>query len=590
MKLSLITLCFSFLILSTLRAATLPITTDGHSPYHILTPIHPSPEIQTAAAELQHFLLQITGVTLPISPESDHDTSPAFLLGPCHQSIAAGLTTRAASLKEDGVLIQSLGPNIALLGQNPRGNLYSVYVFLEKYLNVRFLAWDCTIVPHQSDLSLPPLDYAYASPFMYRETYYFDSFPKQIAARQRLNGPGSTCDATTGGKFEFFPFVHSSSQLIPPDTYFKTHPEYFALNNGKRVGQTVNSQLCFSNPDVLRLAKQKVFQWITDHPTATIIDISQNDGIGACECDNCKAIVTAEGGAQSGPILRFVNAIADEVAAKYPDKWVETLAYSYSVQPPTLTKPRPNVIIRLCHVGDYFRGFEQAPLGSQFALWIDQWRKLTSRIFIWHYASNFGHYLAPNQNLAGLAKDLKFYASHGVNGVMVQADYQSPGGELAELRQYLSAQLLWNPSQDPLQIRNDFCQGYYGPASPDVLDFLHLEDELSADPSLHAFGAWDPQTTVPPAFLTQSLTILNRALARAPDPTIHNRIEKLLLPFWYMQLTYPAKYNFSPKDAPALLQQTQQVLTTNHITHIREGPESTQQWLTQMNTQFPKPH
>ena len=35
-------------------------------------------------------------------------------------------------------------------------------------------------------------------------------------------------------------------------------------------------------------------------------------------------------------------------------------------------------------------------------------RKLTRRIFIWHYGTNFAHYLAPNPNLIGLAKDIKF--------------------------------------------------------------------------------------------------------------------------------------------------------------------------------------
>ena len=50
---------------------------------------------------------------------------------------------------------------------------------------------------------------------MYRETLYFNSFPKDIAARQRLNGPYTKCDASTGGKIAFFPYVHSFDDLFP---------------------------------------------------------------------------------------------------------------------------------------------------------------------------------------------------------------------------------------------------------------------------------------------------------------------------------------------------------------------------------------
>ena len=40
---------------------------------------------------------------------------------------------------------------------------------------------------------------------------------------------------------------HNFFQIVPPDAYFKDHPEWFALINGKRcrIGQ-----LCLSNPQV----------------------------------------------------------------------------------------------------------------------------------------------------------------------------------------------------------------------------------------------------------------------------------------------------------------------------------------------------
>jgi hypothetical protein len=545
------------------------IVQTGRTSYVIVTPDTASPAVGYAAKELQGFMRQITGVELPVVAEKDAGRNAAFLLGPCRRSTKAGLLQQARQLPPDGVLIKTVGKDIALLGSNERGSLYSVYVLLEKFLGVRFVAWDCTFVPKRSELELPDLDYRYAPPFMYRETLYFDSFSKDIAARQRLNGPYTKCDASTGGKISFFPYVHSFDDLFPEQVYFKDHPEYYGLQGGKRVAGTVHAQLCLSNPDVLRVAKETVLKWIKEHPDVPIFDVSQNDGNGACECEKCMAIVREEG-AQHGPILRFVNAIAEEVAKQYPDKWIETLAYAYSTAPPALTRPRTNVIVRLCHAGCFFHGFEQCGLGSQHATWLDQWQKLTRNIFIWHYGTAFNHYLAPNPNLNGLAKDIKYYAAHGVNGLMVQCNYQGPGGELAELRQYLCAQLMWDPTQDPRAIRADFCRYYYENASPQVLEFLRRMDELGAGPA-HAFATWDPTIIVPSEFSRQVLLVLEQAMAAAGNTAVSNRVGKLMLPFWYTMLLNPAKYDLSDQEAATVWQRARQTLQDNRMTFIRES-------------------
>ncbi len=581
---SLIPWVAGLVLISAVQASGAVIAQNGRSDYKIVTPDRPGAAVKYAATELQDIFAQIGGVRLPIVRESTAGDCPAFLLGPCRKSAKAGLVEQAKQLAEDGVLIKTIGNDIALLGQNERGNLYSVYVLLEKYLDVRFLAWDCTIIPARHKVMLPDLDYSYAPPYMYREALYWDSFPKQIAARQRLNGPFTKCDETVGGKIKFHPYVHSFAELIPTSEYYEKHPEYFGLQGGKRVGGSVHAQLCLTNPDVLRISTEKVLRWIEENPDVPIIDVSQNDGNGPCECDECMSVVKEEG-SQHGPIMRFVNAIADVVAEKHPHIWVETLAYAYSTKPP-VTKPRDNVIIRLCHAGCYYHGFEKCGLGANFADYVNQWSERTRRIFIWHYATNFAHYLAPNPNLAGLAKDLKYYGSHGVNGVMVQCDYQSPGGELAELRQYLSAQLMWDPSQNPMTLRQDFCRGYYREAATDVLEYLKYLDDFATKPELHAFGAWEPKNTVPPELVTNALNILSRAYSAATDDEVRNRINKLMLPFWYMQLTYPDYYGVSDNDAVNIWRQTKQTIEANGITHVREGGANVDSWITEMDAQL----
>ena len=568
-------------------AVTAPVVLarDGTSVYRITLPDKPSPAARFAASEFQRLLHEMSGVRLPVVAESKLRGAPAVHIGPTRR--AREVFRRAMPSSEDGIGIRTAGRDLVLIGGNERGTVYAVYVFFERYLGVRYLAHDCIVVPKRRDIALPGIDHVYAPPFMYRETLYHDSRPKAIAAPQRLNGPTTECDASVGGKIAFHPYVHSFSKLVPPEKYFAEHPEYFSLVGGKRIGETVHGQLCMTNPDVLRIATAQVLAWIREHPDVPIIDVSQNDGNGACECEACRA-VEAEEESPHGPILRFVNAIADEVKKRHPDRWIETLAYAYSTKPPTKTRPRDNVIIRLCHAGCYHHGFEQCGLGANLTTYLEGWRKLTRRIFVWHYAANFAHYVSPVFNLDGLAKDLKAYARYGVNGVMVQANYQGPGGELAELRQYLAAQLLWDPSRDPVEIRREFCDGYYGPASGEVQAFLALMDREAALPDAHAFGAWDPSTSVRPEFVSEGLSVLKRARERCSTNQDCGRVDKLMLPLWYMQLQWPDRYGLKPDEAPDLVARFRQVVEQFGVTYVGEaGAPNMAGWLDAMEKRYP---
>src|SRR6185312_10973049 len=82
-------------------------------------------------------------------------------------------------------------------------------------------------------------------------------------------------------------FVHTFNELVSPDTYGKTHPEYFSLVNGQRLPGT---QLCLSNPEVLSVLTASLKQRIAARPKATYWSVSQNDNDQYCHCDPCMAI------------------------------------------------------------------------------------------------------------------------------------------------------------------------------------------------------------------------------------------------------------------------------------------------------------
>lgn len=563
----------------------LEIAKDCKSEYVIVIPKKATPVVQYAAQELQHFVAEISGVRLTITPEGELLNRPAFLLGLTEKSIRYLETAELKRLNNDGLLIKTIGNDVVLTGDGGRGQLYSVYELLERYWGVRFLARDCTVVPKQQRLTLPEINYHYSPPFPYRETSYFDSHPKQIAARQRLNGNAQQCDHTVGGKFQFYPWVHSFYAVVSNEKYFDEHPEFFSLVDGKRNRY---SQLCLTNRDMHRVAIARVLGWLKEKPQVAVVDVSQREGGRFCECAPCQELVDQEG--EYAPILHFVNKVADAVAEKHPDKWISTLGYNY--MPPKTLRPRSNVILRLTHAGCYIHGATSCSLrGGGAQLFLDSfaaWRKITRNLYIWHYTTNFAHYLAPRRNLNGLPQDLRYYAQHGVDfGVFVQGNSQSRGGELAELRQYLAAKLLWDPTLDANKIREDFCRGYYGPAAESVMEVLRLMDRATGNKDTHLWASPAPRETVSPSYLEEMLKVLGRAQDEAKEQPYLDRVEKLLIPYWYVQLFDPDYYHLGVTDIRKIVTQFERVVAANGITHRREQPIGhLSQWISELKQKY----
>ena len=162
-------------------------------------------------------------------------------------------------------------------------------------------------------------------------------------------------------------------------------------------------QLCLTNPDVLKISIARVREWIKDNPKATIFSVSQNDTGGHCQCDACKA-VEAEEGLPSGVVLRFVNAVAGAIAKEAPRCLDRHAGLPVDREAAKHVRPLPNVRIRLAPIGACVAhpldGCEvnKTPLANLLA-----WAKITDQLYIWHYSTNFAHFLQPLPDLDEIA-------------------------------------------------------------------------------------------------------------------------------------------------------------------------------------------
>lgn len=359
-----------------------------------------------------------------------------------------------------------------LTGGQYRGVLYAVYKFLQDEVGIRWWAPWATDVPKTPTLTVSGKDRREKPAFESRNPFWYPAFDPDWAVRNFSNSQDAHLDAKRGGAVVYSgpSFVHTFYPLVPPEKYFATHPEWYSELDGKRTAD--RAQLCTTNPELREFLVQQVRAQLRKQPEARILSISQNDWYRACTCPKCKALDGAEG-SHAGTMLALVNFIAERLEKEFPQVAFDTLAYQYTRKAPKTLVPRPNVIVRLCSIECNFRAPLESPANKAFADDLRAWSQKSKRLYIWDYTTNFGHYGLPHPNWFTLGPNVRFFHQHGVRGLFEQGAYQSNGGEMAELRAWVLAQLLWNPYQDDKKRIAEFVEGYYGKAAaPSLLTYL----------------------------------------------------------------------------------------------------------------------
>ncbi len=434
-----------------------------------------SPEAdQYASNELAKYLGEITGAKYEVSDKADADKVNIYVGEKAARQIKPDLPIE--ELETDGIIIQTDGRNLILAGDPPRGTLYAVYTFLDD-LGCRWWSSDASTIPSKPEIVVKDYDLVYNPPLEYREPYWYDAFNGDWAARNKNNGHRPSLESRHGGKHVYCGFVHTFYSLIPPDKYFKDHPEWFSEIKGKR--KTERAQLCLSNEQMRKELVKNLKEKLRSMPEATIASVSQNDWYGYCTCPECSAIY-AEEGSQAGAMIRFVNKVAEDIEEEFPEVAISTLAYQYTRKPPKLVKPRENVIVRLCSIECSFGVPFEHERNKAFQEDIIGWSKICDRLYIWDYVTNFKHHVLPHPNLNVLGPNVKFLVDHGAKGIFEQGAYSTNGAEMAELRAWVLAKLLWDPSLDSQKLIDEFLAGYYGPAGKDIKAYLELIHNESA--------------------------------------------------------------------------------------------------------------
>ena len=575
----------------------------GATDYTIVLSDTASAVQQTAARELASFLNQVTGAEFPILSEGQVDEraknkEKLLVIGQDELSkklLASAGAEPEETIGQDGIILQTVGSSIVFSGHPDRGILYAVYTFLEDYVGCRWWTSTESFVPSTPQLEVPPLSIRYVPPIISREAYYQEPHNGHegvlFSARMKMNGEMNLVPEEYGSHMTILFWVHSFDRILPPEKYFADHPDWYALVDGKRTGQEVH-QLCLTNPEMKAEFIRNTLAALREKPGTRFVSVSQNDCAGWCQCPECRALVE-KNGSQSGPLITFVNDVAEAVEREFPDVLVETLAYQDTRFAPTDVAPRDNVVVRLCSIEYSFLTpiADGGPFNESLRESVEKWSAISKNLYVWDYVTNFSNYLLPHPNLQVLGANIRFLADNHTIGIFEQGDAECSAGDFVRLRNWVISELLWNPSRDQRELENDFLNGYYSPRVGAIfreyLDVL-TESALSSRISLRCYMMSSTEW-LDTAALLKATDLMNRAIDtakqdEAAEPVRYaglvKKVERESLPIRYVWLL-DGRFHQSAlermgvssplaEDAGAYYEKFKELLAENQVTTTKE--------------------
>jgi hypothetical protein len=306
--------------------------------------------------------------------------------------------------------------------------------------------------------------------------------------------------------------THMYDTLFPTGKYFASHPEYFALINGKR---RKNGQLCVSNQEVQQLTADKVIEFSKQAPQFETHSLEPLDNDLWCQCEFCKALDDPNqksiwSGAtielekpmkdisMSNRVAAFGKIVAEKVAQSGQPIKVMWLGYYTHTESPSKIKELPsNVRVMPAafssaftdpadSYSDYSRDLfdSSSKPNTNFVRSLTGFGKLT-RMFVYEYWSGIA-WFGPMPLIRTMKDRVQAYRKFPVDGIYSET-IQHWGPQGIEL--YFFTRLIWNPDLDIEKELDLYCKNYYGPAYKPMLEYhTLLENAAHAGIPHYSYG------------------------------------------------------------------------------------------------------
>ena len=550
-----------------------------------------------AADDLRSLLGKAAGTEFAIVSEKQAGQlkGPVIYLGSTEYARKKGFPV--SSFRQEEWLIREDGRNLIITGGHPVGAFYGVWSLLNK-LGIYALTLDQLAVPRRKDLRITDLNERKMPAFIGRIIYtdipggqMRAKMPKEMEhrlnlffLRSGLNGqesfrtvPYHIGECNLRPKALNAKYSHTLCFYVSPKKYFKTHPEYFAMNpEGRRYSPPppyfAKGSLCMSNREVWRITLDSLRKMILEDrhdrkpgewPVRYDISVLDNTPY-ICKCPECSRIA-AEEESECGLLLRYLNYVATEIVKEYPDVKIKTSAYSAARKRPKITRPVKNLVIHVADefpTADPFRPLTH-PLNAANLAQLRGWAEIAHELSIGDYWNIGGRYYNPPRvevMLDALQPDFRLFRKLGVADIFTEyeRDFVSPQ-TFYDLHLFLGSRLMMDPDQDVESLIDVFMKYYYGSAAPVMREWLEqIRSGVRKQPNRQTIltaGRWNYMTG---SFAADSYLKLKKAAESFPEGNIYRiRIqEEMITVIWaslYRRLEFEPAFKKAGIDMDSLI-------------------------------------
>lgn len=523
--------------------------------------------VQSAASTLAALIGKAAGTAPEVTTALPADGAYVISVGET-DLYAPDLSKKPA----DSYVIKTTAKGAAVVGSDIAGLMHGIYDFADRFAGINIFTYDGTVAYNGSPLSLPEsVDIEYAPAFEMRMTDWGRASQDFSLANTQNGGIYTWIDNKFGGTVNYLGgFCHTmATYFCARSKYFESHPEYYALRDGKRDP----SQLCLTNEDVYRIVRDEVLDLLSRQhdPNAAlqIVSLTQDDNQKYCLCDKCKALNDANG-SPAGTMITFVNRVAADVAAAgYDNVVIDTFAYQYTRKTPTAVVPAPNVCVRLCSIECCF----SHPLDDpdckdnvSFMQDLKNWNAICDRLYIWDYTTNYAHTFGYFPDFGVLQRNMQVFAENGVKGVYEEGNYYIANNntEFGELRAYLLSRLMRDPYCDYSAEMDRFLDYYYGKGGKYIREFIDYTSDTAAKDHLHIYDSMSDSLSFTPKEIRQLDAMWNMAEALTRDEFALKNIRKSRLCWrYYEACAGVGEYSGAAAGSDARIQLFKDIAATN---------------------------
>lgn len=296
---------------------------------------------------------------------------------------------------------------------------------------------------------------------------------------------------------------------------FEENPDFRAMADGERVPMDKQFHFSYGNPRFQEWYASERVDWlrraIERDPDTLAVSTDPADG-GHPHCESPESLALGDGSV-SDRVFSLANVAARAVAKEFPDRWVGINAYNRHLAPPSIPL-EPNLYVQVIPYAFNRTGMEAEEL-------VEAWgAKHPGKLGIYDYwnITDWARCEPQMDVLERVTGRIPYWKESGFAGVALESSASIGAMGLPFI---VASRMLWDVSESPEALLDEFFAAMFGPAEP---------------PVRRMFGRWEEEFLLTPQEIALSYRDLDEAMRLAKgDPILESRLRDLIAYVFFLQ-------------------------------------------------------